>query len=191
MNSIYEAILEKAKPYLDTRQNDIHVALSYEFAQLLLAFYPEADAEVVLPAIILHDVGWKMVPEDEQLNAFGPNMNDKEMQRHHELEGVRIAAEILRSLDYYAEKTKEILSCIDGHDTRREALSFNDAIVKDADKLWRYTPVGVGIDHSRFNRSREEHMIMLEKFIDRWFFTDQAKEMARAALSEARNLNRP
>jgi HD superfamily phosphohydrolase YqeK len=185
MTSIFDTILEKAESYLDTRQNDIHIALSYDFARQLLSFYPEADAAIVLPAVILHDVGWKMVPEDEQLNAFGPNMNNKEMQRLHEVEGVRIAREILESLDYGAERIKEILSSIDGHDTRRKALSLNDAIIKDADKLWRYTPVGAEIDHSRFNSSWEDHLKMLERSIDRWLFTDEAKEMARAALSEA------
>ena len=33
----------------------------------LESFYPEADEEIVLPAVILHDVGWKMVPEEKQL----------------------------------------------------------------------------------------------------------------------------
>lgn len=187
MNSIYERILEKAKPYLDTRKNDIHISLSYDFARRLLGFHPEADAKVVLPAVILHDVGWKMVPEDEQLSAFGPRMNNKEMQRFHEVEGARIAGEILRSIDYDAERIEEIQSSIEGHDTRREVLSINDAIIKDADKLWRYTAVGVGVDHSRFQTDREEHIHMLEGLIDRWFFTDEAKEMAREALSEARN----
>jgi len=43
----------------------------------LLAHYPEADEEIVLPAILLHDVGWKMVPEEKELNAFGPKPKDK------------------------------------------------------------------------------------------------------------------
>lgn len=187
MGSIYDTILDKAKPYLDTRKNDIHIALSYGFARRLLDFHPEADVDVVLPAVILHDVGWKMVPEDEQLNAFGPKMNNKEMQRLHEVEGAKIAGEILGSLDYDIRKIREIQSIIDGHDTRREALSINDAIIKDADKLWRYTPVGVEIDHTRFNANREEHLNMLQRSIDRWLFTGEAREMAREALSEARN----
>jgi hypothetical protein len=186
MSDIYDAIVERARPYLDTRQNEIHVQLSYDFARDLLKSYPEADALVVLPAIILHDVGWKMVPEEEQLNAFGPNMNNKEMQRLHEVEGVRIAREILESLGFAQEKTEEISKIIDGHDTRRVALSLNDAIVKDADKIWRYTPIGVGIDHSRFRMSREDHISMLERFVEQWFFTDRGKEMARAALWEAK-----
>lgn len=185
MSSIFDKILEKAKPYLDTRKNDIHIALSYEFAKRLLGFYPEADPEVVLPAVILHDVGWKMVPEDEQLNAFGPHMNSKEMQRLHEVEGVRIAGEILRSLNYDPKKISEIVSTIDGHDTRRQALSLNDAVIKDADKLWRYTPEGVEIDHTRFNSSREDHLNMLQRSIDRWLFTEEAKEMARTALARS------
>lgn len=188
MRSIYQTILERAKPYLDTRKNEIHIALSYDFAKGLLGFYPDADADVVLPAIILHDVGWKMVPEDEQLNAFGPHMNSKETQRFHEVEGARIAGEILRSLDYDPNKIMEIVSTIDGHDSRRQALSLNDAIVKDADKLWRYTPAGVEIDHTRFRSTREDHLSMLERSVDKWLFTDGAKEMARAALCEARKV---
>jgi hypothetical protein len=38
----------------------------------LLDHYPAADESVVLPAVILHDVGWKMIPAQEQLTAFGP-----------------------------------------------------------------------------------------------------------------------
>lgn len=187
MSSIYDAIMEKAKPYLHTRQNDIHTAVSYEFAQQLLSFYPEeADPGIVLPAVILHDVGWWMVPEEEQLNAFGPNMNNKELQRLHEVEGARIAGEILRSVDYDAKKIDEIVSTIDGHDTRRTALSLNDAIVKDADKLWRYSPVGLSVDHSRFNMGRQDYIVMVERLIDRWFFTDKAREMARKEISMAR-----
>lgn len=187
MSSIYDIILEKAKSYLDTRQNDIHTDVSYEYALMLLSFYPEADADVVLPAVILHDVGWKMVPENEQLNAFGPNMNNKELQRLHEVEGARIAGEILRSLNYDPGKIVEVQSYIEGHDTRRKALSLNDAIMKDADKLWRYSPVGVSVDHSRFKMDRDDYITMVERLIDRWFFTDKAKEMARTALFEPRD----
>ena len=143
---VCEQIYNMAEPYLDTRQNNIHVSLSRDFARRLLAFYPKADEEIVLPAIVLHDVGWKKVPEGKQLSAFGPKASDKKTQRFHETEGVRIAKKILTRLDYDQNKTLEILSIIDGHDTRKEALSLNDQLVKDADKLWRFTPTGVDID---------------------------------------------
>jgi alanyl-tRNA synthetase len=121
MGTIYDKIYKKAEPYLDTRQNDVHIQISYDFARRLLAHYPEAHEDIVLPAILLHDVGWKMVPEEKQLCAFGPKVKDKKTQRLHEVEGVRIAEEILISLSYGEEKTREILTLIDGHDTRQEA----------------------------------------------------------------------
>ncbi|MGB5751069.1 MAG: HD domain-containing protein [Desulfobacterales bacterium] len=185
-DSVYNEIYRKAEPYLDTRQNDVHVALSYDFARRLLAFFPSADEEIVLPAIVLHDVGWKMVPEEKQLSAFGPKVKDKKTQRIHETEGVKIAEEILTLLNYDKEKTLEILSIIDGHDTRQEALSLNDQLVKDADKLWRFTPVGVDIDHTRFGILRDSYMKWLGTVIDDWLFTPEAKEMAHAALTEAK-----
>jgi hypothetical protein len=184
--NVYDEIYKEAEPYLDTRQNDIHVSLSYDFARRLLAHYPEADEEIVLPAILLHDVGWKVVPEEKQLNAFGPKIKDKRVQRFHEKEGVRIADEILTSLNFDKEKKREILSIIDGHDSRQEALSLNDKLVKDADKLWRFTPCGVDIDHTRFGIPRDSYMEWLDTVIDDWLFTTEAKDMAIAALAEAK-----
>jgi hypothetical protein len=186
-DSVYDDIYRKAEPYLDTRKNDIHVSLSCDFARRLLAFYPKADKEIVLPAIVLHDVGWKMVPEDKQLNAFGPKAKDKKTQRKHETEGLKIAEKILTHLDYDPQKTLEILSIIDGHDTRLQALSLNDLLVKDADKLWRFTPAGVNIDHARFGIPRASYMKWLGTVIDDWLFTPEAQKMARTALAEAKS----
>ena len=99
---------------------------------------------------------------------------------------MKIAKEILTDLSYDPEKILEILSIIDGHDTRQEALSLNDQLVKDADKLWRFTPDGVDIDHSRFNIPRDRYMAWLATVIEDWFFTPEARKMARAALAEAK-----
>ena len=184
-DSDYDVIYRKAVPYLDTRHNDIHISLSFEFASRLLAFYPEADEKIVLPAVVLHDVGWKMVPEEKQLNAFGPGAKDKKMQRFHETESVRIAEEILTNLNYDKKRTLEILSIIDGHDTRKQALSLNDRLVKDADKLWRFTPGSVDIHHTKFGFSRDSFIKWLETRIDDWLFTPEAQKMAQEALSEA------
>jgi len=56
MKTIYNEILNLAKPYLQTRANDIHVAISIQFAHKLLGM-EGGEAEIVIPAIILHDVG--------------------------------------------------------------------------------------------------------------------------------------
>lgn len=186
LETIYDEIYRRAAVYWDTRHNDIHLPLAYDFAKRLLTYYPDADESIVLPAILLHDVGWKMVPEEKQLNAFGPKATDKAANRLHEVEGVRIAGEILASLNYDAGKTGEILAIIDGHDSRLEALSLNDKLVKDADKLWRFTVTGVNIDYRRFGVELAGYLDYLGNKIEEWLFTPEAKEIARAELTKTR-----
>lgn len=179
INFKYIDIWEQAKPYLNIRRNDKHTWYCYYFAEQLCEAYPEANRDIVLPTILLHDVGWSTVPKDKIYEAFGPNMLYPELRRQHETEGVRIAGEILRELEYDDEAITEITSIIDGHDTRKESLSLHDSIVRDADKLWRYTPFGLATVGSWFNYSVHEQMLLLHKWIDTRFFTDAGREMAR------------
>ena len=182
----YADIFQKAAPYLDARRNDVHTQISYEFARRLLSFYPEADEHIVLPAIILHDVGWKIIPEDEHLISFGPNMKDTRNQRRHEVAGAKIADDILSALGFDREVIQQILDIIDGHDSRPTAMNLNDRIVKDADKLWRFTPTGFEIDRERFGVEAGDHLNFLTNIIDEWMFTPQARQMARLALDEVK-----
>ena len=138
MKNIFKEIWELAKPYLDTRDNDIHTKISVEFAYKLLEA-EGGDEDVVIPAIILHDVGWKEVPEDLQLKGFGPKATFPELTKIHEDEGVKIAKNILEKINYDNKKAEEILRIVGCHDSRKETLSLNDKLVKDADKLFRYT----------------------------------------------------
>jgi HD domain len=182
-HSSYGNIFELAAPYLDTRSNDVHTSISFRMALRLLDYYPAADGSVVLPAVILHDVGWKMIPEQEQLTAFGPKMSNPDLRCRHEREGARIAGDILRRLGYDPRKIEEIVAIIDGHDSRDAPLSLNDKLVKDADKLWRFTPEGVEIDHRRFGFAREDYLAWLDKQIGAWMHTPEAKQIARQQLA--------
>src|ERR1700761_1169160 len=92
------AIWLRAKPWLDVRSNDEHTLISYRLAQALLRHHPEADSRIVLPSVLLHDVGWKMFPEKKLALAVGPNAKYPELQRAHEIEGARIAGDILAAL---------------------------------------------------------------------------------------------
>ena len=186
VEALCDEIYKSAEPFWATRKNELHVPCSYDFARRLLRFHPSADPDIVLPAVLLHDVGWKMVPEDKQRDAFGPEVKDLETHRFHETEGARIAGEILASMDYDREKTAEILSIIDGHDSRKEPLSLNDKLVKDSDKLWRFTPYCVKIAHRHFGFELGEYFVWLSGRVDEWFFTDEAKAMARESLGQAR-----
>jgi len=177
MKDVYLNIYHAAQPYLDTRQNDLHTRISYSFALKLLEV-EGGDERVILPAILLHDVGWKMIPEHLHLLAFGPGKYDAELNRIHELEGAKKAREILHSIDYEPEMIDEIVLIISGHDSRTEALSLNDAIVKDADKLWRYSKEALEVDTKRFNVDRKSHSEWLALQIEGWFFTETAAKLA-------------
>lgn len=182
---LYDTIYELAKPYLTTRKNDIHIEISYKFACRLLEDEP-GDPEVVIPAILCHDLGWIRVPEHLQLKAFGPGF-DPELRRVHEVEGVKLAQNILQQVHYDPVKSIEILEIIGGHDSRLHAISDSDKIVKDADKLFRCTPTGMAIDGERFRHSREFHREWTSNQIDAWFFTETGKRLAWMELREEWN----
>ncbi len=191
MKAIYREIRKLAEPFLATRENDIHTDISTQMAYALMG--EEGGSKgVIIPAIILHDVGWKTVPEERQLEAFGPLSMRPELNRRHELEGVRIAGEILRSIHYDPEKSREILEIIGGHDSRKVARSLNDRIVKDADKLWRFTEEGFMIDTRRFQETPAQGLFRLESNLEAWLFTDAAKRIAREELIQRRGqVSRP
>lgn len=130
----------------------------------------------------------KVIPEERQLDAFGPNMREPELRRKHEIEGARIAGEILAEAGFAPDLIEEIQTIIDGHDSRKGLLSLSDMLVKDADKLWRFTPTGVTIDHRRFGIDLDEYLPWLGRQIDRWFFSVEAREMAQEVFAETRTV---
>lgn len=185
MKPIYQKILERAKPFLRTRKNLIHTQIALRYALKLLKTV-KADDEIVVPAILLHDVGWKAVPEPLQLTAFGPNRSNPQAARLHEVEGAKMARKILEGLHYRPERVNEICRIIRGHDSRKKSISRNDQIVKDADKLFRYSRKGMAIDVNRFRIRRGDYLSYLERNIERWFFLAASRQRAREELAQRR-----
>ena len=180
---VFEKIYQLARSYLNTRRNDVHVDISLQFGRELLKA-EGGEADIVIPAIILHDVGWKKVPEALHLKAFGPRATSPELNRMHEQKGVQIAGDILSTVHYDPDKISEILKIIDGHDSRKKAISLNDQIVKDADKLFRYSLKGFEIDNKRFEETVAEGLSRLRKYVDLWFFTQTAYRIAKDELEK-------
>lgn len=178
MEGPYTRIFDLAKPYLATRNNELHTRIAYDFAKKLLQF-EGGDEAVVLPAITLHDVGWKSIPEELHLKAFGPRDNDMELNRIHEVEGAKTARLILEQVGYDPSLTDQICEIILGHDSRPDALSLNDAIVKDSDRLWRFSPEALQTDPVRFKVDPVDHVVWLGARIQEWFYTDTAHRLAR------------
>jgi hypothetical protein len=183
MRKIFKEIWELARPYLDTRDNEIHTEISIQFAYKLLEA-EGGDEEVVVPAIMLHDVGWKEVPEELQLKGFGPKVSLPELTKIHEEEGVKIAQHILEKVNYDSNKAEEILRIVGGHDSRKEPISLNDKLVKDADKLFRYTREYVDIYAEKFQLTHDQLHARHEEKLAMWFLTRSGSEMAKAELEK-------
>ncbi|KAB7727632.1 HD domain-containing protein [Rudanella paleaurantiibacter] len=181
-----EAVWLRARPHLNVRNNDEHTLFSFLYAKTLCETYPDADAGLVLPAILLHDTGWSKIPPDKILHAFGPNNKYPELTRQHELESLDIAMPVLTQLGYADEAVEQILNLIDGHDTTKHARSLNDAIHKDADKLWRYTPHGNRIIGEWFEIGPAQVLDILENFVLPGFLTDEGRRLATLLLQTAR-----
>jgi HD superfamily phosphodiesterase len=173
------AVWELAAPYLAVRNNDSHTLYAYGLARALLASLPDADPEVVLPAILLHDTGWSTVPDEEILEAIAPGGARPDLVLQHEKEGARIATEVLKGLGRDDEIVRRVIEIIDGHDSRLIALSPEDEVVKDADKLWRVTPHGIQIVCGWFGLTREESLRITSLRVQDSLFTEPARAMAR------------
>ena len=173
-----------ARPWLDVRSNGEHTLISYRLGQALLRLHPDVDASVVLPAILMHDVGWKRFPPEQLAAAVGPNPRYPELQRAHEIEGVKIAKEAFTRLAIPGLQVETILAIIDGHDTRKTAISHEDALMKDADKLWRFTGHGIATIGGWFDTPPKETVAMLESFVLPSMLTETGTAMAQALIAE-------
>jgi HD superfamily phosphodiesterase len=184
--SEYAEVWAAARPYMRARKNDVHVPLSFGYAQRLVEQHPEADADVVLLAILLHDVGWAMVDQEAiYRDGFGPGMLESDVRIAHEKEGARLAQAILSLLGYSTALVEEVVAIIDGHDTRRRALSRNDELVKDADRLWRFSVTGVSVACDWFSKTPREYVEHLVPQLEQ-FFTAAAAAIAGAELERTR-----
>jgi len=71
-----------------------------------------------------------------------------------------------------------VLSIIDGHDTTRHAKSLEDAIVKDADKVWRTTPHGMRIIRQWYDWDLATYVDMVSIVSNPRLLTPAGKAMA-------------
>lgn len=171
---------EAAKQYLDVRNNDAHTIVAYAVARMLLREEPEAEESVVLPAVVLHDVGWKMIPSEDRLKAIGSKPSRLDLVREHEVLGVPIAREILERVRPEGVDHEAVLAIIDGHDSRDEAINISDAVMKDADKGWRLTPHGFRTICSWYEEADEAWFIdMVERRSNPKMLTRAGKSFAR------------
>jgi len=188
---IVDEVWRATAPYLRTRKNDVHSPISAWFAEELLEAHSEADPLVVRTAILMHDSGWSAIDEGRILEeAFSGDWKKSDVRILHEQEGVKLVRQILPELGFDAAVTDEIAMIIDGHDTRPDAHSLNDALMRDADKLWRYTPAGIAIASGWFKKTPAEYCIQLMEKTFPDLHTDVAREIALRELEVSKRMLR-
>lgn len=184
-----DPIWARVVPETRARSNDIHLPISLAYAERLCAVHPEADALLVRVTILLHDTGWGRVDEERILSeGFSGDWRKADIRYEHERQGCLIAEEVLPELGYDDAFVARVTAIIDGHDTRPEPRSLEDALVRDADRLWRFDHTGIALAHGWFKLTPSAYMDRLEAEIIPELQTTAARRMAEADLARSRAL---
>lgn len=189
MKDIFERIWQLALPLQDQRDDSGHAEVALQYATLLLST-EQGNEDIVIPAMILHDIGYSQLSKERRLTIFDRSKSDAErkaVQIEHENAGVILAKGLLVKVDYPRELVPEILEIISQHDTRKEFISQNEGLVRDSDKLWRFSERAFEVGSRRSRTGPDTRLKDLEADIDKphYFFSDRARQLAREEL-EAR-----
>lgn len=169
-----------------TRSNDIHLPISLAYAARLCDAYPEADRELVMVTVLLHDTGWAHVDESRIISeGFAGDWRKAAIRYEHETEGCKVARRVLPPLCYSAEFIERVCEIIDGHDTRAVAYSLEDALMRDADRLWRFDQAGISLASTWFAMDPATYADRLSTEIIPELITQAAVDMGRADLARS------
>ena len=182
----YDPVWRRADPYMRARKNDIHIPLSFGWAARLLDVYPDADRDICLLAILLHDIGWYSIDIERIVNEGfrSDNPLQSDVRFLHELEGVRLGTDVLRDTGWSDDVISSVCEIIDGHDTRPHPKSLNDRIVRDADKLWRFDVTGITVASDWFGMTPHAYADKLAGEFDK-LETDYGRAWARDTLEKS------
>ncbi len=178
-----EKLFQLAEPYLSVRNDLLHTQIAHRYSLSLLRA-EGGDRRMVEPAVILHDVGWSKLTPDQIKIAFGIRAGGQEakrLNRIHEVEGAVIAGILLQTLNYAPLLIERITPMIERHDSGNHPESLEEKILKDSDKLWRFSGIGFRHENERQGVEPFEMLHFLERLIA-CLFTPDAKRMAAEEL---------
>lgn len=188
MEDIYTRIWNLAKPYYQrSRPMDVAHIVWMMDAGLGVCNCEELDDTLLMPLIILHDVGYSAV---SQGNVF-----NQSIRKAHMVEGARIAQTILEAVGYPVDKIANVVHNISIHDNWAfgdNEIYKGDIILgafNDLDFAWMATKVGFsaiakirGLDHVAMIEFLESN----EKLINRPFQSTTVARMFENYLVDRR-----
>ena len=185
LNQVWAAVVPETR----ARRNDFHLPISLAYARRLCDAHPQANRELVLVATLLHDTGWAHVDESKIISdGFRGDWRKAEIRFEHERLGCAVARRVLPSLGYSTEFINGACRIIDGHDTRPLAHSIEDALMRDADRLWRFDTTGIAVVSGWLDMTPAAYTDRLESEIIPELITSAAVDMAMADLGRSRTL---
>ncbi|MDD5567031.1 MAG: hypothetical protein PHH01_02440 [Patescibacteria group bacterium] len=186
IDEIYKKIWEMAKPYYEKgRPMDIeHVDWLIKEA-MIVCEKEDIDISLLMPLVILHDVGYAKVPQE---NPFKLNIRQLHMD-----EGAKIAKQILDEVDYPEDKKTKVVSYVSVHDNWAlgdDHIYHEDKILgvfNDLEYSWMATEKGFPALMKILNKSHSEmleHLETNEKIKRRPFSTDTTKKLYEGCLKD-------
>ncbi len=172
------AILKTARP------GDYEHAL--EVIDLILSYEGKIklDTDILIPVAMMHDIGHSAILPEHFKLVTGPEklINSKLV---HMLAGAKIALELLKKIEYPADKSAEIVDIISVHDADQlKDISLekwydteNKKIFHDLDSMDRFTEARINSVKSMYP-DRETMLSILEKTFSSFFF-EEFRNMAR------------
>lgn len=134
MRKIYVEMFQKAIPFLKKGENKDfvkHTKWVIKSMEMLLR-KEKRNEDILMPAAILHDIGWAKVPLDLQKIIKGPKA--KKVLESHLKYCSPIAKNILNSFDYDKVKIKKIINIMIAHKFKNPR-DLNKRLLIDADNL--------------------------------------------------------
>ena len=182
---IWAAIVPESR----ARGNDVHLPISLAYAERLCDAYPQADSLLVRVSILLHDTGWAHVDESRIISeGFAGDWRKATIRYEHEKQGCEVARRVLPGLGYGPDFIERVCAIIDGHDTRPVAHSLEDALMRDADRLWRFDPAGIALASGWFKMDPATYCDRLRSEIIPELLTEAAILIATQTLDRSEAL---
>ncbi len=123
-----------------------HTEISTDFMyQIIKGEEVENLENILIPTIILHDIGWSKVDERKNISYWESDMRVKHME-----EGGKIARNILQNVNYdwgLIEKVCNLVSTHDNFYLGKEQVSFEEKLVRDADACFILTELSFWKDY--------------------------------------------
>ena len=169
----YKEVWDLAIPFLKKaikKDFVLHTKYVVKAMEILLETVNE-DESLLIPAAILHDVGWAKVPHELQLNYTKENHN-KALELHLEY-AIEIIPLILDKLDYDQDKINKIIEIVKAHKFT-DPLELDKQLLIDADNLSEVFKEPFYEDVKIYNKTPNE-MYNIRK--DNKFYTITAEKM--------------